>query len=76
VCYVVFYNGILVWDDGKWSWTGGWQRIVYKVACLIHIMGPGTEYETQVCAALERLNAESLLAIVQLHLRVVHEHLS
>ncbi|CAK9883330.1 unnamed protein product [Sphagnum jensenii] len=55
---------------------GGWQRIVYKVACLIHIMGPGTEYETQVCAALERLNAESLLAIVQLHSRVVHEHLS
>jgi hypothetical protein len=49
---------------------------VYKVACLIHIMGPGTEYETQVCAALERLNAESLLAIVQLHSRVVHEHLS
>jgi len=49
---------------------------VYKVACLIHIMGPGTEYETQVCAALDRLNAENLLAIVQLHSRVVHDNLS
>ncbi len=49
---------------------------MYKVACLIHIMGPGTEYETQVCAALERLHAGSLLAIVQLHSRVDHEHLS
>jgi len=55
---------------------GDWNRIAYKAACSVHVLGVGNAYETSVTQALTTSRAESLLSMVNAHRPISHVRLA
>lgn len=45
-------------------YAGDWNRIAYKAACSVHILGAGNAYQVSVSQALTTFRADSLLSVV------------